>query len=275
MLRRRRAPKPPGYCRTGPSGQWPYRRHFTTSSSLRGYAATLSNLRIGKHTRVMFQGFTGKQATANARESLAWGTQVVGGVKPGHTGTHLGLLVLLTVRAAVAELRPDATGIYVPAALAAAAIEEAIEAELPLVVAVAEHIPLHDMLRIHSVLATQSRSRLVGANAPGIISAVGRYRVGFQPLPCFAPGRIGIAAKSGTLSYEAVASTTRAGLGQSLCIGVGGDVVPGTDLREALEVLAADEDTEGIALIGVVGGSGEMDAAEWIRDYRSRVDNPK
>lgn len=179
--------------------------------------------------------------------------------------------MLPSVRRAVEQLKPDATGIYVPASAAVAAIEEAIEAEVPLIVAVAEHIPLHDMLRIHSILKTQDRSRLVGPNSPGIISAAEgeRCRIGFQPLPCFSAGCVGIAAKSGTLSYETVASTTRAGLGQSLCIGVGGDVLPGTDLVEALEVLTTDPSTKAIALIGEIGGDGEVLAAQWIRDYHN------
>ncbi|KAK0729418.1 succinyl-CoA synthetase-like protein [Apiosordaria backusii] len=238
-------------------GQQVLRRCFGTSLRLQSYADTLPNLRIGAHTRVIFQGFTGKQATANAKDSIAWGTKIVGGVTPGRTGDHLGLPVLPTVRSVYA------TAIYVAAHQAPSAIEEAIEAEVPLIVAVAEHIPLHDMLRLHSMLKTQSKSRLVGPNSPGIISAVGKCRIGFQPLPCFSPGKVGIIAKSGTLSYETVASTTRAGLGQSLCIGVGGDIVPGTDLREALTVLENDTDTEAIALIGEIGGLGELDAAEW------------
>ncbi|CAK7205841.1 hypothetical protein SEUCBS139899_008620 [Sporothrix eucalyptigena] len=238
--------------------------------------ATLPNLRIGRHTRVIFQGFTGRQATANARESLAWGTNIVGGVTPGREGEHLGLPLLPSVRAAVEALKPDATGIYVPASLAPAAIEEAIAAEVPLVVAVAEHIPLHAMMRIHAMLKTQSVSRLVGANSPGIISAVGACRIGFQPLPCFSAGsgpgtRVGIAARSGTLSYEAVASTTRAGLGQSLCVGVGGDIVAGTDLREALTVLADDPETDAIALVGEIGGTSELEAAAWIEAYHRQA----
>lgn len=247
----------------------PTRLFSASTARSKTYATTLDNLLIGSHTRVIFQGFTGRQATSNARESIAWGTNIVGGVTPGREGTHLDLPVLPSVRKAVEELKPDATGIYVPASAAVAAIEEAIEAEVPLVVAVAEHIPLHDMLRIHSMLKTQNRSRLVGPNSPGIISAAEgeRCRIGFQPLPCFSAGRVGIAAKSGTLSYEAVASTTRAGLGQSLCIGVGGDVLPGTDLVEALKVLSTDPNTEAIALIGEIGGEGEVLAAQWIRDY--------
>ncbi|KAE8443340.1 hypothetical protein EG329_001983 [Mollisiaceae sp. DMI_Dod_QoI] len=245
---------------------------FSTSSRHLSYADTISNLKIGKHTRVIFQGFTGRQATANAKESIAWGTNIVGGVTPGKSGEHLGLPVLPT---AMEKLKPDATGIYVAAHQAPAAIEEAIEAEVPLIVAVAEHIPIHDILRIHSILKTQSKSRFVGANAPGIISAIGRCRIGFQPLPCFMPGRIGIIAKSGTLSYEAVASTTRSGLGQSLCIGMGGDVLAGTNFVDALNVFEHDENTEGIILIGEIGGEAELDAAEWIREYRKRSPNPK
>ncbi|KAI0828392.1 succinyl-CoA synthetase-like protein [Hypoxylon sp. FL0890] len=239
------------------------------------YDSTLKNLKIGPHTRVIFQGFTGKQATANAQESLEWGTKIVGGVRPGREGEHLGLPVLPSVRKAMEVLKPDATGIYVAAHQAAGAIEEAIEAEVPLIVAVAEHIPLHDILRIHSVLKTQSTCRLVGANSPGIISAVGKCRIGFQPLPCFEPGRIGIVARSGTLSYETAASTLRSSLGQSMCIGVGGDILPGTSLREGLQILIEDEDTEGVALIGETGGDAELEAADLIKEYRAKTKNPK
>ncbi|KAL2067101.1 hypothetical protein VTL71DRAFT_1525 [Oculimacula yallundae] len=253
------------------------RKHgsFSTSSRHLSYDDTISNLKIGSHTRVIFQGFTGKQATANAKESIAWGTNIVGGVTPKKNGEHLGLPVLPSVREAMEKLKPDATGIYVAAHQAPAAIEEAIEAEVPLIVAVAEHIPIHDIMRIHSMLKTQSKSRFVGANAPGIISAIGKCRIGFQPLPCFMPGRVGIVAKSGTLSYEAVASTSRAGLGQSLCIGMGGDVLAGTNFVDALKVFEHDDDTEGIILIGEIGGEAELQAAEWIKEYKKRSSNPK
>lgn len=252
-------------------------RSFGTTPRRQDYASTLSHLRIGSKTRVIFQGFTGRQATVNAQESIEWGTNIVGGVTPNRTEEHLGLPVLPTVREAVEQLKPDATAIYVPAVQAPAAIEAAIEAEVPLIVAVAEHVALHDMLRIRQVLQTQSRSRLVGPNSPGIISATEgeRCRIGFQPLPCFSAGCVGIASRSGTLSYEAVASTTRAGLGQSLVIGVGGDVLPGTDLVEALQVLEADPATKAIALIGEVGGDGEVLAAQWIRDYHARTPEPQ
>lgn len=131
------------------------------------------------------------------------------------------------------------------------------------------------MIQLHSMLETQSKTRLVGANCPGIISAIGKCRIGFQPLPCFAPGNVGIAAKSGTLSYETVASTTRAGLGQSLCISMGGDVLAGTNLVDALKIFEHDPDTHGIILVGEVGGEAELDAARWIEDYRRRCSNPK
>ncbi|CAG8427292.1 unnamed protein product [Penicillium salamii] len=253
----------------------PLIRRFATSPRTASYADTLPNLKIGAHTKVLFQGFTGRQATANVKESLAWGTQIVGGVKPGVEGEHLGLPVFPSVKAAQNQARPDASAIYVPGNQTAQAIEEAIEAEIPLVVAVAEHVPIHDILRIHSMLQTQSKTRLVGANCPGIISAIGKCRIGFQPLPCFAPGNIGIVAKSGTLSYETVASTSRAGLGQSLCISMGGDVLAGTNFVDALSIFENDPDTEGIILVGEIGGTAEMDAAEWITDYRRRTADPK
>ncbi|KAI8942738.1 hypothetical protein NX059_000784 [Plenodomus lindquistii] len=248
---------------------------FSSSARLNGYDDTIQNLKIGADTRVIFQGFTGKLATANAKESMDWGTNVVGGVKPNGSGEHLGKPVLPSVRAAMEQLKPDVTGIYVAAHQAAAAIEEAIEAEVPLIVAVAEHIPLHDIMRIHSMLQSQSKSRLVGANAPGIISAIGKCRVGFQPLPTFTPGHVGVVAKSGTLSYETVGSLTRAGVGQSLCIAVGGDVIAGTNFVDALKVFEEDDDTHAIILVGELGGTTEEEAAEWIKDYNKRVKNPK
>ncbi|RAH48191.1 putative succinyl-CoA synthetase subunit alpha [Aspergillus brunneoviolaceus CBS 621.78] len=256
------------------------RARFTTSARrTENYAATLPNLKIGAHTHVLFQGFPGRSraipSTANVRESLAWGTKVVGGVKQNARGENLGLPVFRSVREAQIDVRVDASAVYVPGGSAAAAIEEAIEAEVPLVVAVAEHVPIHDMLRVHSMLKTQSKTRLVGANCPGIISVTGKCRIGFQPLPCFTPGKIGIVAKSGTLSYEAAASTTRAGLGQTLCISMGGDVLAGTNFVDALRTFESDPETEGIVLVGEIGGTAEMDAADWIRDYYRRTANPK
>ncbi|CEN62341.1 Putative Succinyl-CoA synthetase [Aspergillus calidoustus] len=244
--------------------------HFVTALRLCGYAPEPQDWRT-------YSSFIPRihRKTANVEESLAWGTKIVGGVKPGVEGEHLGLPVFPSVKAAQERAKPDASAIYVPGNQTAKAIEEAIEAEIPLVVAVAEHVPLHDILRVHSILKTQSKTRLVGANCPGIISAIGKCRIGFQPLPCFAPGSIGIVAKSGTLSYETVASTTRAGLGQSLCISMGGDLLAGTNFVDALKVFEEDADTEGIILVGELGGAAEMEAADWITDYRRRTTNPK
>ncbi|RMZ02770.1 hypothetical protein D0862_05901 [Hortaea werneckii] len=250
-------------------------RSFSSSATWRSYDDTVQNIRIGQHTRVIYQGFTGRVATGNAKDSLAYGTNIVGGVTPGKEGEHLGLPLLPDLRKAKDQLKPDATAVFVAAPQCGKAIEDAIEAEIPLIVAVAEHIPLHDIMRVSSILKTQSKSRLVGANAPGIISPIGHCRIGFQPLPTFAPGHIGIVAKSGTLSYETVASVTRSGLGQSLCIGMGGDIIAGTNLVDALKVFEADPETEGIILVGEVGGRAEEDAAEWIKDYHHRVSQPK
>jgi succinyl-CoA synthetase alpha subunit len=248
---------------------------FSTTAGRPGYADTIDNLKIGSHTRVLYQGFTGRQATVNAKESLEYGTKIVGGVKPGVESQHLGLPVLPSVRVAAEKLKPDASAIYVPGNGTAHAIEQAIEAEIPLVVAVAEHIPIHDMLRIFQMLRTQSRTRLVGANAPGIINTHGRCRLGFQPLPFFQEGKIGIVAKSGTLSYETVASVSRAGLGQTYAISMGGDVLAGTTFVDAFKVFEEDDKTEGIIMVGEVGGRAEEDAADWIKEYQKRVANPK
>ncbi|KAI2472174.1 succinyl-CoA synthetase-like protein [Annulohypoxylon bovei var. microspora] len=260
-------------CKFGPPRTLLQNRRSSTDNS--SYEETLNSLKIGRHTKILFQGFTGRQATANARESLDWGTNIVGGVTPNRNGTHLDLPLFSTVREAVEELKPDATAVYVSAKDARGAIEDAIEAEIPLIVAVAEHIPVHDMLWILSILRTQSTCRLVGANSPGIISVTGKCRIGFQPLSCFTPGKIGIVARSGTLSYEAAASTLRSGLGQSMCIGVGGDIVPGTTLKEGLQVLIEDKDTEGIALIGEIGGDAELDAANLIERHLKSSVSPK
>lgn len=253
----------------------PQKAPFSSTTRRHGYEDTINNLKIGKHTKVLYQGFTGRQATMNAKESIEYGTNVVGGVKPGVTGEHLGLPVLPSVREAVQQLKPDASAIYVPGNGTVAAMEEAIENEIPLIVAVAEHIPLHDIMRIHQMLQTQSKTRLVGANCPGIISTHGRCRLGFQPLPFFREGNVGIVAKSGTLSYEAVASTTRAGLGQTYGISMGGDVFAGTNFVEAFQILVDDPNTEGIIMIGELGGRAELDAAEWVKDYRKRTLDPK
>ncbi|TKA39438.1 hypothetical protein B0A54_10457 [Friedmanniomyces endolithicus] len=235
--------------RTQPKVPIASRRPFSSSRAHRGYDDTVQNLRIGKHTRVIYQGFTGRVATGNAKDSLAYGTNIVGGVTPGKEGEHLGLPLLPNLRKAKEQLKPDATAVFVAAPQCGKAIEEAIEAEIGLIVSVAEHIPLHDMMRIGLFNTTHP----------------------VQPLPTFAPGHIGIVAKSGTLSYETVASITRSGLGQSLCIGMGGDIIAGTNMVDALRVFESDPETAGIVLVGEVGGRAEEDAADWIVDYRKRV----
>ncbi|KAM0081101.1 hypothetical protein ACKRZS_006722 [Fusarium odoratissimum] len=266
------------------------------------YDTTIANLNIGKDTRVIYQGFTGKAATLNAKDTLAYGTNVVGGVSPGKGGQeHLGLPVFNTVREAMEQVNPHATSVFVPAQFAAAAIIEAIEAEVPLVVTVAEHIPVHDILRVHDVLKTQSKTRLVGPNCPGII-APEQCRIGIMPYKQYKKGSIGIVSKSGTLSYEAVGSTSKAGLGQSLVVGMGGDMMPGYDhdldstttmnevfwvkdpahiqaigttLVDALKLFFNHPGTEGIIAIGEIGGEAELRAAEAIKDYRRITRNPK
>ncbi|KAF5239233.1 hypothetical protein FANTH_10035 [Fusarium anthophilum] len=215
------------------------------------------------------------QATVNAQDTIAYGTNIVGGVSPNKGGQeHLGLPVFNTVREAMEQVKPHATSVFVPAKFAAGAIIEAIEAEVPLVVSVAEHVPVHDMLRVHEVLRTQSKTRLVGPNCPGII-APDQCRIGIMPHRQYMKGSIGILSKSGTLSYEAVGSTTKAGLGQSLVVGMGGDMMPGTTLLDGLKLFFDHPETKGIIVIGEIGGEAELRAAEAIREYRRTVTNPK
>ncbi|KAF5625410.1 succinyl ligase subunit alpha-2 mitochondrial [Fusarium tjaetaba] len=215
------------------------------------------------------------QATINAKDTINYGTKVVGGVSPDKGGqTHLGLPVFSTVKEAMKEVNPDVSAVFVPAKFAAAAILEAIEAEVPLVVSVAEHVPVHDMLRVHEVLRTQSKTRLVGPNCPGII-APNQCRVGIMPYKQYTRGCVGIVSKSGTLSYEAVGSTSRVGLGQSLVVGMGGDMLPGTTLADGLKLFFNHDETKGIIVIGEIGGEAELEAAELIREHRRTSPRPK
>jgi succinyl-CoA synthetase alpha subunit len=227
-------------------------------------ASTIRNLAVGPETRCIIQGFTGKMSTFHTKLSLSMGTNIVGGVSPGKGGQiHLDRPVYSTVKEAVQYLKPHATGVFVPAALSANAIIEAIEYEIPLIVAVAEGIPLHDQMRIMSVLHSQSKSRLIGANSPGMSNPAG-CRLGISPVNVAKPGPIGIAARSGTLSYEASYSTKS--MGQSFIFGLGGDFYPGTRTAEAVEFFMGDEATQGIVLVGEVGGTMEEDAAELIKE---------
>ena len=219
---------------------------------------------VNKDTRVICQGFTGRQGTFHSEQAIAYGTKLVGGVSPGKGGTaHLGLPVFDTVREARQATECDASVIYVPPAGAADAICEAIAAEVPLIICITEGIPVLDMVRVHRLLAG-SRSRLLGPNCPGVVTA-GACKIGIMPAAIFTPGRVGIVSRSGTLTYEAVAQTTKAGLGQTTAVGVGGDPVKGLDYVEVLALFLADPATEAIVMIGEIGGEGEEQGAEFIK----------
>jgi succinyl-CoA synthetase alpha subunit len=224
---------------------------------------------IDKQTRVICQGFTGAQGTFHSTQALAYGTRLVGGVTPGKGGQmHLGLPVFDTVRDAVAATGADATMIYVPAPFAADAILEAAAAGIGLIVCITEGIPVLDMLRVKAVLA-ESGSRLIGPNCPGIITP-GACKIGIMPGNIHQPGAVGIISRSGTLTYEAVFQTTRNGLGQSTCIGIGGDPIHGLGFVDCLELFETDPGTRGIVLIGEIGGADEERAAEYIQTHVSK-----
>jgi succinyl-CoA synthetase alpha subunit len=221
---------------------------------------------VGKQTKLLVQGITGSQGAFHTRGCRDYGTQVVAGVTPGKGGERFddSIPIFNTVRDAVKQTGANASMVFVPPPFAADAILEAVDAQVELVVCITEGIPVADMLKVRRVLDSQTKTRLIGPNCPGIITP-GACKIGIMPGHIHLPGRIGVISKSGTLTYEAVGQLTALGIGQSTCVGIGGDPINGTDFIDALKLFNEDKDTDGVILIGEIGGNAEILAAEWIK----------